>query len=175
MNRFERWSVWTTAIATAVTGIVYFWLKYLISSEDPWSVINHPMQPWVLKAHIIVAPALVFALGLITMRHVWKHFRTGQRWGRRSGVITGLVTAPMILTGYLIQAVTHLGWLKALALSHTAFGLVFAVGLLMHQLFLRRPPPASDDLPIAATRARVTHSESEERSAVHAMLGRQLR
>jgi hypothetical protein len=39
----------------------------------------------------------------------------------------------MILTGYLIQAITHAGWLKAMAISHIALGLLFGVGLLAHQ------------------------------------------
>ena len=39
----------------------------------------------------------------------------------------------MVMTGYLIQVLTHQGWLEAMALSHIATGLVFGIGLLAHQ------------------------------------------
>lgn len=138
MNGFERWSVWATAIATTVTGIGYFWVKYMLQTDDPFAVVNHPLQPWLLKAHILVAPLLVFAVGLIAVRHVWRHYRAGLPRGRRSGVVTALVVGPMVVTGYLIQAVTHESWLHVIAIAHIAFGLLFAVGLALHQVFVRR-------------------------------------
>lgn len=137
MSRFEKWSVWSTAIATTATGVVYLWMKYLLQSNDPWSVINHPLQGLLLKAHIISAPLLVFALGLITLRHIWNHYRQGVRKGRKTGIITGLVTVPMILTGYLIQTTIHQGWLDFVALAHIGLGVVFAIGLVTHLAFIR--------------------------------------
>ncbi len=142
MTRFERWSVWVTSLLTTVTGLVYLWMKYGLESGEPWSVVNHPLQPLILKLHIVTAPLLVFAIGLITLRHVWRHFQNRIRSGRRSGVVMALVIGPMILTGYLIQAVTHEGWLTALAWSHIGFGLVYAVLLIVHQVMLRRDRPA---------------------------------
>lgn len=148
MSGFERWSAWVSAALTTVTGIGLFWTKYLIEASGPWSVVNHPLQPWLLKAHIVTAPLLVFSIGLIALRHVWKHFRNGVHWGRRSGIVTGLVTLPMIVSGYLIQAVTHVAWLRGIAISHIVLGFVFAIGLSLHQLFVSRrsrvPDAAAD-------------------------------
>lgn len=138
MTPFERWSVWVTSLLTTLTGLVYLWMKYFLETTDPWSVVNHPLQPVVLKLHIVTAPLLVFAVGVITTRHVWRHFRSGIRWGRRTGIALGLLIGPMILTGYLIQAVTHQGWLRAIAFSHIGFGAVYAVGLAAHQLMIQR-------------------------------------
>ncbi len=138
MSRFEKWSVWASAALTSVTGVGLLWAKYLMESTDPWAVVNHPLQPWLLKVHIVAAPFLVFSLGLIAVRHVWSHFRNGLQWGRRSGIITALVTLPMVATGYLIQAITHPLWLGAMAFGHIAVGLVFTVGLSLHQLFVRQ-------------------------------------
>lgn len=143
MSRFERWSVWLTAGATIVTGVVYTWMKYALTAEDPWSVINHPLQPWVLKTHIIAAPLFIFALGLITLKHIWNHYRGGLLWGRKSGIVTGLVTAPMILSGYLIQAVTHEGILNVIAITHIVLGFVFAVGFVLHFVHVRRRTEAN--------------------------------
>ncbi len=133
MNRFERWAVWSTSVATVLTGVVYLWMKYLMVSHDPFAVVNHPLQPLVLKLHILVAPLLTFSLGVVALRHIWHHLKAGVREGRRSGLWTAVVLGPMILTGYLIQAITHEGWLKAMAYSHIGFGLAYGVALLAHQ------------------------------------------
>jgi hypothetical protein len=133
MTWFERWAVWSTSVATFVTGVIYLWMKYLMVSGDPLAVANHPLQGIVLKVHILVAPLLIFSVGLVTLRHVWRHLRTQMPEGRRSGLLTMVVLGPMIVSGYLIQTITHEGWLKAMAVSHIGLGLIYGVGLLAHQ------------------------------------------
>ncbi len=133
MTRFERWAVWSTSVATFVTGVIYLGMKYLLVSDDPLAVVNHPWQPALLKLHILVAPLLVFSIGLVTLRHVWRHFQSKTRDGRRSGLLTVIVLGPMIVSGYLIQTLTEEGWLKAMAIIHIVLGLVYGVGLLAHQ------------------------------------------
>jgi undecaprenyl pyrophosphate phosphatase UppP len=133
VSRFERWAVWSTSIATFVTGVVYVWMKYLLVSADPLAVVNHPWQPLVLKLHILVSPLLVFSIGLVALRHVWRHVQSGMRDGRRTGMATLVALGPMILTGYLIQAVTDEGLLRAMALSHIGLGLLYGGVLLLHQ------------------------------------------
>ena len=133
MTRFERWAVWSTSVATFATGVIYLWMKYLLVSDDPLAVMNHPWQAGVLKAHILVAPLLIFSVGLVTLRHVWRHVRARMSEGRRSGFLTMVVLGPMILSGYPIQTVTDEGWLQAMAISHIGLGLLYGVGLLAHQ------------------------------------------
>lgn len=133
MTTFERWAVWSTSVATLVTGSIYLVMKYLMTSGDPLAVINHPWQPYILKLHILVAPLLVFSVGVVTLRHVWRHVKAKTQAGRRSGLITAVVLGPMIMTGYLIQAITHQGWLQAMASAHIGTGLVFGAALLAHQ------------------------------------------
>jgi hypothetical protein len=133
MTRFERWSVWSSSVLTFVTGVIYLWLKYGLETDDPFAVINHPWQPAVLKIHILAAPLLVFSVGMVALRHVWRHLQSGSREGRRSGLITLVALGPMIATGYLIQAITDEGWLRAMAWSHIGLGLLYGIGLLAHQ------------------------------------------
>jgi hypothetical protein len=132
MTRFERWSVWSTSLATFITGVVYLVMKYFLVNDDPFAVVNHPWQPAVLKAHILVAPLLTFAVGMVALRHIWRHLQAGMRDGRRSGLTTLVVFGPMIATGYLIQAFTQETLLRAMAFSHIGFGLLYGVGLLAH-------------------------------------------
>lgn len=138
MNPFEKWSVWVTSVLSGFTGGGYFWTKYLVQNTDPFSVLNHPLQPWFLKAHIIISPFLLIALGSILVRHIWKHFRLGAVLGRRSGLTTALVSLPMVVSGYFIQSVTHPGLLATLAVSHIALSGLYLVGLSIHQVVVHR-------------------------------------
>lgn len=134
MNAFQKWLLLGSSAATALTGIVYAWMKYLMTPIEPWAVINHPLQPWMLKAHIVVAPVMVFALGLIATGHIWAHFRSGLSVRRRTGITTMAVLVPMVFTGYLIQAVTHAGWLQAMVLGHLVTSGLYVLGLGGHWL-----------------------------------------
>jgi hypothetical protein len=134
MTQFERWLLWTSAAATTLTGVVYLWMRYFMEPVEQFAVINHPLQPFVLKAHILVSPLLVFALGMISVRHVWNHVANGTRRGRPSGIITASIAAVMVVTGYVIQVVTAEGVLRAIAYVHIAVGIVFALGFSMHLL-----------------------------------------
>jgi len=137
MSRFERWSVWVTSTITAITGIGLLWTKYFIQTSDPWAVVNSPLQPWLLRSHLVVSPLLVFAIGLITTRHIWRHLRTRVRIGRRTGVAMGFVLFPMIVSGYLIQVTTDRAWLTAIIVAHIATGLVYCAGIVLHQIAIR--------------------------------------
>ena len=138
MSPFPKWLVLGGSGLTGATGVVYWWMAHMMEPASDFAVINHPLQPWVLKAHILVAPLLVFALGLITTDHIWKHFRASLKVRRRSGVTTLWTLVPMVLSGYLIQAVTHSGWLAAMVWVHIGTGLVYLVGLGIHQVLRQR-------------------------------------
>lgn len=137
MNPFQRWLVWSSSLATGITGVVYWWMEHRMVPTDPWSAVNHPLQPWVLKAHILVAPVMVFAVGLITAPHVLRYLRCGMEAGRTSGRAAMAVFAPLALSGYLIQAVTDDGWLSALAWAHLGLGVLYLAGLAMHHRVFR--------------------------------------
>jgi hypothetical protein len=154
MTAFQKWFVWGSSFLTAVTGIVYWWMQHMMEPVSEWAVINHPLQPWVLKAHIVVAPAMVLAVGTILLEHIWKHYRGRVRRARRSGLATMWVLAPMILSGYLIQAVTSSGWLTALVWVHVGTGVVYSVGLLAHKWALQRRGAAPNGGTVGPARAR---------------------
>ena len=138
MTRFEKWSVVLSSALTVLTGLAFLGVKYLMEPAEPWAVINHPSQPWLQKAHILVSPLLVFSVGAIAVRHVWRHFRAGRAWARKSGLGTAAAVAPMVLTGYLVQAITHVGWLRAMAISHIVFSLLYTAAFAAHYLVTRR-------------------------------------
>jgi len=138
MSRFERRAVLWTSLATFFTGVGYLYFKYFVTTDDPFAVVNHPLEPWFLNAHVLASPLLVLAIGSVAIRHVWAHYRSDVRTARRTGLVTACSMGPMILSGYLIQVVTGVGWLRALALVHIALGLLFGIGLMAHHEVLRR-------------------------------------
>lgn len=136
MSRFERWTVWASAAATAVTGLAFFWAKYLVESAEPWAVVNHPLEPWFLKTHIVFSPVFVFAVGLIVTRHIVPHIKHKVQRGRRSGLMMVWTLLPMAVSGYLIQVVTSPGWVEGLVIVHVATGVLFVAGLAGHGVAL---------------------------------------
>lgn len=154
MTRFEKWSVWIASLLCGGTGAGYFWVKYFMEPSEPWAVINSPIQPWLLKAHILAAPLLLFALGTVAGNHFWKHYRAGVPTGRRTGITAMLSVAPMVLTGYLVQVLTGEGWIRAMAISHIAFGFLYLGGLVLHQKIFRagkrRRRRRRSDLPVVS-------------------------
>lgn len=138
MTPFQKRLLFSSSALTGLTGVVYWWMEHMLEPVDPWAVINHPLQPWVLKAHILVAPLLVFAVGLVAADHIWKHLRQSVKCARRSGVATFAVLAPMVVSGYLIQAVTWPLLLTAMVWLHVGAGLAYLGGLGAHHLVLRR-------------------------------------
>ena len=137
MNRLERWSVVAGSLLVTATGLVYLGMKYLLESADPFAVVNHPWQPAVLKLHILTAPLLVFGLGLIAVRHVLAHWLAGVSHARRSGIAAALTVLPMVLSGYLIQAITDARWLSVTSWVHVATGVVYGAAFAVHQVLVR--------------------------------------
>ena len=138
MKPFAKWLVWASSIATALTGVVYLVMDRMMSPLDEFAVINHPLQPLVLKTHILVAPLLVFAIGMIALDHIWKYYSGTIRRARRTGLTAMWPVVPMVVTGYLVQAITHVGWLEVVAWAHIIGGVGYTLALVGHQVAVRR-------------------------------------
>ena len=134
MRRWEARLLAAGVVLTGLSGLVYAVMKYLMAGSDPDSRLGHPWQPDVLKAHILFAPILLFGLGIVYRGHVAVQLQRDEREGRRSGLAIAAVVAPLVLSGYLLQAFTGevarewTGWL------HTALGLAFALTYALHSL-----------------------------------------
>jgi hypothetical protein len=133
MTRFQRWLLYGSTIATAASGITYFAMKHFLEPSDPWAVINHPLEPWALKAHILIAPLMLFAVGLITTQHIWRSLKSSLPTGRHSGRTAAYVFGPLVFSGYLIQSLTSPLTLEVLAWAHLALGIVGAGAIWVHR------------------------------------------
>ena len=135
MSRPDRLLLHAATLLAAVTGCAVIWMKYFMKSTDPFSVVNHPWQPQMLAAHVLAAPVLVFALGLIARGHILDRLGEGPRNGSgRSGIAATLIVLPMVATGYVLQVATDPRPRHALAVGHLASGLLFTILYALHLL-----------------------------------------
>lgn len=141
MTRSEKYLVWIASAGVTLTGVVYAWMKYVMRPADPFAVVNSPLQPLVLKLHIVSAPILVFAIGMIFTRHAWRNYRERVQSGRRSGLSALVVVLPMIATGYLVEVLADASWVRVLGYVHFALGSAFAVATLVHAVVIGQREP----------------------------------
>ena len=134
MTPLEKWLVWLSTSAVAVSGAVYGAMKYLMTSEDPYAVIHHPLQPFFLKAHVLCAPVLVFAVGMVYTRHVIRQWKSGRPFGRTSGIGIVATLVPMIFSGYALQTLTSDRWMYRVAMLHVLMSAVYLAGLVVHAI-----------------------------------------
>lgn len=133
MNRITAWLLHIIAILITVTGCLYAVMHYLMKPVDPFSVINHPLEPTMLQIHLIAAPALVFLIGMILHSHVLLKLGNGARSGKRSGVVLATLFVVMALSGYLLQVFTVTGH-RLLFWIHLSSGSIWAAAYGSHQI-----------------------------------------
>lgn len=133
MSAFERALLNGSTALVALSGAAYFYVKYLMTGDDPFSVIHHPIQPHALSLHVLLAPVFVFALGLVTREHIIGYLLDQRRRrGRVTGVVALSLAAPMIVSGYLMQVLTDPAARRVLSGIHAGGGALYALLFLGH-------------------------------------------
>jgi len=147
MKRFDAWFNHAGWALVSATGIFYGVLKYFAHNPDPESRLGHPWQPGVLAAHLLVAPAAVFALGLVLRRHALARWRRGDREGRRTGGIVLFWGFALILSGYLLPVLTGDAARRWTGWIHAGIGLIVAGAYALHP---KRSQAGGDDTAVSS-------------------------
>jgi hypothetical protein len=152
LSRWEVWLLQASNLLVIGTGLVYGFMRYLMSPADEWAVVNHPWQPHLQHLHVLTAPLLVFAVGLVWHRHVSRHYASGTPNRRRTGLTIAGAAAPMIASGYLLQIAVEPAWRRAWIVVHVTTSVLWLLGYLAHQLAprtaaVRETHPARASLP----------------------------
>jgi len=134
VTRFEAWTLHLSNALVGVTGVVYAWMRYFATSTDEFAVVNHPWQPTFQHLHVLTAPLLVFASGLIFHRHVFARLRSGFRPRRPTGLLLALLLLPMIASGYLLQTSSGDPWRSIWIGVHLATSVLWIAGTAIHLL-----------------------------------------
>lgn len=132
MKRWERWTFNGLALAVAATGFVYLWMKYVMHTDDPFAVVNHPWQAAMLDLHLVASPGFVLMFGIVFNSHVMKKLRATRLPNRRSGYVSLGTFAAMVISGYLLQVSWSEAWLRALVVLHVGAGALFSVAYGAH-------------------------------------------
>jgi hypothetical protein len=133
----KRWEVvllHLSTLAIGLSGVVYAVMKYAMTGSDPDSPLGHPWEPGFVKAHVLAAPVLVFALGLVVRGHALPKLRLGEPLGLATGIALLALIAPLVLSGYAVQALTGELARKGAGWGHTAAGVVFLAAYVWHLL-----------------------------------------
>ena len=131
MKRWEKYTFNALSAIVTITGIAYFWMKWMLESDDPFAVVNHPLQPLMLHLHVLAAPAFLVIFGVIFNSHI------GRKIGRKipnrvSGMLSLITLVVMTASGYLLQTLTDPLLHQVALVSHLASGAVFAVSYTVH-------------------------------------------
>jgi uncharacterized membrane protein YidH (DUF202 family) len=121
-----------SVLSMTATGLVFAWMKYFLKPADEFAVVNHPLQPWMLAAHVVLAPLAVFAFGWVFGPHIWPGIQKRTAPKRTSGIWSAVAIAPMVFSGYLLQVTTADTVRHAMAVGHWISSALFVAAYLVH-------------------------------------------
>ena len=138
MSRTQVVLLQLSVVLMAATGVVFAWMKYFMKPADEFAVINHPMQPWMLAAHVVLAPFAVFAFGWAFGPHIWPGIQKRNAPKRASGLWSVAFIAPMVVSGYLMQVTTTDVIRHTMAVAHWISSAWFLVAYVVHAVVPKR-------------------------------------
>ena len=133
MSRSQSIFLHAANLAVSASGLVYAWMRYFSEPADEWAVVNHPWQPHFQHLHVLTAPLLVFAVGLIWSAHVIGKLQNGPR-NRIAGLGLTALFLPMAASGYLLQVAVDPGWRRAWVWIHIVSSLLWIAAFVIHQV-----------------------------------------
>lgn len=131
MNRVEAWAFHVANVSVAVTGLFYAWTVYFATNDDPYA-LSHPWQAPFQHAHVIVAPILVFCVGVLWRSHAAERLRSNVRDRRFSGWSLLASFAPAAMSGYALQTATDDTWREVWVFVHLVASTAWMVGSIVH-------------------------------------------
>ena len=130
----------------ATTGVAYLYMRYVMAATDPFAVINHPWQPFMLSLHIVAAPVFIAFFGMLFRSHTLRKLVSPNAGNRRTGWTSLISFSAMAMTGYVLQVASDPAWLSWLVWAHVSTSLIFVAGYGVHLVIGWRSPIAADPL-----------------------------
>ena len=137
-NRLRYLLFAASATAGTVSGLVYGYFLYFCESHDPYSVVNHPLQPLFRTLHVVTVPAMAMMLAVFWIAHAWPYIQADHRRGLRTGLVLGLTSLPMIFSGYFLQVSVAELWTQFWMWLHIGSSVGWILGIIFHVVTHRR-------------------------------------
>ena len=134
MSRWQSWLSHIATVAVGISGIVYLVMKYFMKNDDPFALVNHPLQPLMLDLHLLAGPALVFLCGLMFESHIQRRLLSGSLPNRKSGIIAAVTFAVMTVSGYALQVTAIESLSRTAMVLHLVSSGVFLLSYVVHQI-----------------------------------------
>ncbi|MDA0666855.1 MAG: hypothetical protein O3A95_04485 [Planctomycetota bacterium] len=138
MSRTEAWFHHSSNLLVGGTGLIYAWILFFATSDDEFSVWNHPWQGIAHDLHLVLAPLLALSFGIIWVAHASKRLRQKQKRGRATGMALCISFLPMLFSAYFLQVAVDEEWRSIWKWIHLATSLLWVAGYVMHQLRRKR-------------------------------------
>lgn len=132
MRALERRGFTALHVVVATTGLAYLYMKHFMTTDDPFALVNHPLQGPTLAVHIVAAPVFVVFFGMILRSHTLRKIRIGRTTNRMSGWVSVVGFAVMTISGYLIQVSAAPVLTTIWFWTHVVSGCAFVVGYGSH-------------------------------------------
>ncbi|HIC58000.1 MAG TPA: hypothetical protein EYO94_11405 [Acidobacteria bacterium] len=148
MTRWERWGFNTFHVVVGVTGFVYFYMKYLMTTDDPFAIVNHPWESTTLSLHLVAAPFFVAFFGMLFRSHSIRKILSSNLANRRTGWTSLISFSVMAVSGYLIQVMTTPALIAGFVWLHIVTSTFFVVGYGIHLIIgyrISRLPTGTPD------------------------------
>ncbi len=136
MSRAEVWLFHVANALVLATGAALTWIL-LWWEPDAYAFGGHPWQPFWQHGHVLAAPTLAFALGIVWTRHILPKIHAGGRRRRSSGYALLLSAMPMAASGYLLQIAVDPLAREFWSWAHIGSSALWAIGTALH--FRLRP------------------------------------
>ena len=132
LPRAERWFFNAMHAIITLSGVAYFCMKYLMTTDDPFALINHPWEPAMLSIHVMAAPLVVVLFGMAFRSHTLRKLLQASPVNRRSGLTSAVTFLVMTVSGYLIQIATSPALIAVAIWTHVATSVLFVVAYGVH-------------------------------------------
>ena len=143
MTWWERWGFNTFHVVVGVTGFVYFYMKYMMVTDDPFAIVNHPWQSSMLSIHVFTAPFFIAFFGMLFRSHSFRKILSANPANRRTGWTSLISFSVMAVSAYAIQVATPPTSINAAVWVHIVASTLFVAGYAIHLIIGYRLRPST--------------------------------
>ncbi len=120
------------SMVLSVTGLVYLYFEYFYKPKDEFAVVSSPLQPWMIKLHVLFSPLFVFMFAVFCVKHVFPMLEAKVTKLKRSGLLLLVFIVALVMSGYFLQSFSQLQFIDWVKWAHVVLGVLFMLALMMH-------------------------------------------